>query len=170
MNKLVNKLQYIIPDINFTIGDSFCWSPANNTITYPAVISNPIIGKWSLLHEVSHAILKHTDYSLDIDLLLLEVQAWEKAKEIGKQLDITIDDNHIQDCLDSYRNWLHSRSTCPRCSIVCLQSNPEQYFCHNCSCTWQITSSRFCRPYRLSILTQQKRPNQKQNASFTTFL
>ena len=126
MDTLVNKLRYTFPDIIFSIGNTFSWSPATKTISYPNNVSDKTVGAWSLLHETGHAQLKHTNYSLDIDLLLMEVQAWEKAKEIGLLTGYNIDENHIQDCLDTYRDWLHKRSTCPRCGLVCLQTTPQK--------------------------------------------
>ena len=170
MDTLVNKLRYTFPDIIFSIGNTFSWSPATKTISYPNNVSEKTVGAWSLLHETGHAQLKHTNYSLDLDLLLMEVQAWEKAKEIGLLTGYNIDENHIQDCLDTYRDWLHKRSTCPRCGLVCLQTTPQKYNCHNCQNIWDVTASRFCRPYRRMNAKNQKKPLQKHNTSSTTFL
>ena len=170
MDTLVNKLRYTFPDIIFSIGNTFSWSPATKTISYPNNVSEKTVGAWSLLHETGHAQLKHTNYSLDIDLLLMEVQAWEKAKEIGLLTGYNIDENHIQDCLDTYRDWLHKRSTCPRCGLVCLQTTPQKYKRHNCQNIWDVTASRFCRPYRRMNAKNQKKPLQKHNTSSTTFL
>ncbi len=148
MKKIIDQLRLILPTISFQEGDLFYWSPKESTITYKSCLEGPT-DSWSLLHEAAHAVLKHQNYSSDLGLLLLEVEAWEKAKLLGKDLGITIDEDHIQDCLDTYRDWLHQRSTCPRCSVVSMQVSPQEYLCHNCDARWQVSASRFCRPYRL---------------------
>lgn len=155
MDKLIPLLKKRLPGVQFIPGDAFFWSPADSKVVYhPGSAQTDV---WSLLHESAHALLGHTDYQQDIDLLLLEVEAWQTAKKIAEELGITIDENHIQDCLDTYRDWLHQRSTCPRCSTVSLQINNQRYSCHNCSATWHVSSSRFCRPYRLSNTTRSKK-------------
>jgi len=106
---------------------------------------------WSLLHETGHALLGHTTYKADFELLQLEVAAWEKAKEIAKVLEITINNDHIEDCLDTYRDWLHKRSVCPNCTTQCLQQDDlSHYRCYNCHTKWKVSTNRFCRAYRSS--------------------
>jgi hypothetical protein len=146
MEKILNKLSVVLPGIKFTPSDSFYWSPKNSEVYYIPVDNKENI--WSLLHEVSHAKLGHNSFSTDFELLKLEVEAWEESKIIAKKLGQNIDEDHIQDCLDTYRDWLHQRSTCPSCSNVCLQNSPNEYKCHNCYTVWNVSNSRFCRPYR----------------------
>ncbi len=169
MQTLIKQLQSLVQGVQFSEGEVFCWSPATATISYQIGSQDSQIGRWSLLHETGHALLGHWDFVSDIDLLLIEVSAWEKAKEIGKNVAITIDEQHIQDCIDTYRDWLHQRSTCPRCSLVSLQVSSKQYHCHNCGSNWYVTAERFCRPYRLTK-TNTKKPLTKHNALTTTFL
>jgi hypothetical protein len=148
MKKLLERLQADYPGIRFTRGEAFFWSPKDKSVTYASVSAQPLIARWSLLHEVSHGILGHMSYKSDFELMELEVAAWHKAQELGKQYDVEIDPEHIQDCLDTYRDWLHRRSTCPTCGTVSLQKDSETYNCFNCRTTWRVSSSRFCRPYR----------------------
>jgi hypothetical protein len=115
MKKLLERLQADYPGIRFTRGEAFFWSPKDKSVTYASVSAQPLIARWSLLHEVSHGILGHMSYKSDFELMELEVAAWHKAQELGKQYDVEIDPEHIQDCLDTYRDWLHRRSTCPTC-------------------------------------------------------
>lgn len=104
---------------------------------------------WSLLHETGHALLDHTSYKADFELLRLEVEAWERAKLLAADLDVAIDEDHIQDCLDTYRDWLFKRSICPQCNTKCLQQGDfVHYRCFNCHTVWRVSSSRFCRAYR----------------------
>jgi hypothetical protein len=148
MISLLNKLKADYPKITFVRGEAFYWSPKDSSVTYVLSSTQPEIDHWSLLHEVSHGILGHISYRSDFDLLKLEVDAWQHARILAKKYDIRIDPEHIQDCLDTYREWLHRRSTCPTCNTVSLQKDAETYRCHNCKTEWHVSSSRFCRPYR----------------------
>ncbi len=150
MDELVQKIKKRYPKLNLSPSDSFYWSPETNEVFYKAD-SKGKLNKWSLLHEVGHALLNHHHYDADYMLLKLEIEAWQKAKEIATNFDISIDDNHIQDCLDTYRDWLYKRSICPKCSTKCLQqSDFNHYFCFNCHMRWRVTTSRFCRTYRMA--------------------
>lgn len=140
----------MLPDVSFEPGDAFFWSPEHYKVTYKLASGDEPEHSWALLHEASHALLKHKNYRNDFELLLLEVSAWQKARELAKQFAVEISEDHIQDCLDTYRDWLHQRATCPRCSTVSLQLSAREYRCHNCDAAWSVSASRFCRPYRLS--------------------
>jgi hypothetical protein len=145
MKTLLRKLQADYPEIAFVEGEAFYWSPADKSVTYSPIQTEPEIGQWSLLHEVSHGILGHERYQSDFELMKLEVEAWHHAKRLARRYGVQIDAEHIEDCLDTYRDWLHRRSTC---STVSLQKDPKTYQCHNCKTQWHVSSSRFCRPYR----------------------
>lgn len=175
MNSLKNStantlqtLQALLPGITFSAKDSFYWSPKTQTVAYNAETLKHQEGVWSLIHEAAHAQLAHTTYKTDFELLLLEVAAWECATQIGKTLDIIVAEEHVQDCLDTYRDWLHRRSTCPTCGSVGLQHSEILYRCHNCNGEWRVTAARFCRPYRLKSHSQNKKsPSSIKN--LTTF-
>jgi hypothetical protein len=148
MEALVNNLRQSFPSLQFTAGPTFYWSPETNEVFYTSKSKEPK-HIWSLLHETGHAVLEHTSYKADIELLQLEIAAWEKAKELAASVGIKIDESHIQDCLDTYRDWLYSRSICPTCTTKCLQqSDMAHYRCFNCHTVWGVTPSRFCRAYR----------------------
>jgi hypothetical protein len=148
MQALINDLKLNFPELKFKSGRNFRWEPETNEISYNANSDNKI-GRWSILHETGHALLKHQNYKSDFELLRLEVAAWEKGKLLAQQFNVDIDDEHIQDCLDTYRDWLYNRSICPNCTTKCLQqSNFVHYRCFNCHTTWKVSSSRFCRAYR----------------------
>ncbi len=148
MNKLINKLEKDFPTIKFKAGKEFCWSPETNEVIYkPKAFSQE--SSWSLLHETGHAILNHKTYQADVALLRLEVEAWTEAKALAKRYDITIGEDHIEDCLDTYRDWLYKRSICPNCNNKCLQeSDYIHYRCFNCHTVWKVSPNRFCRAYR----------------------
>lgn len=147
MDELVISLKRDFPTLSFQAGRVFCWSPKQQEIFYRENSSGDT-SKWALLHELSHALLGHKTYNSDFELLCLEVAAWDKAKEIGAKYGQQIDPEHIQNCLDTYREWLHRRSTCPACGNGSFQQNATTYGCFNCHATWKVTAARFCRPYR----------------------
>ena len=154
--KLLPVLQNLYPDIKFKSGELFVWSPQYQTVTYYKKAALPD-GVWSLIHEVAHADLGHTTYYNDFQLLQMEVSAWERAKKIAKSINIKIDEDHVQDCLDSYRDWLHLRATCPTCQTVSLQRQDGLYGCFNCKTTWKVSDSPLCRIHRRIINNKLKR-------------
>lgn len=166
MNTLLQKLKVMLPSVIFEPGDAFFWSPEHSRVTYRPSPSDDIEQSWALLHEAAHAVLDHRSYEIDLELLLLEVAAWEKAKNLAREFDLEIDEDHVQDCLDTYRDWLHQRATCPRCSTVSLQASARAYQCHNCSAEWSVSTSRFCRPYRRSNAQIKKSPEALPQATF----
>ena len=147
MDKLVNKISIRYPQLQFRQADHFYWSPKEQIIFYQNKACD--IFYWKLLHEISHALLGHKSYHSDVELLQLEVAAWDKAQQLAVEFKLPpIDDNYTQDCLDTYRDWLHKRSTCPTCGTRSLQESVENYHCFNCQTEWHVSSSRFCRTYR----------------------
>ncbi len=150
MNSFIKTLKKRYPNLTFKEGERYYWSPDQKIIFYKKDEVNKE-SKWAILHELGHALLDHVDYGGDYSLLRKEAKAWEKAKELAQTFKMTIDDDHIQDCLDTYRDWIYKRSICPKCSTKCLQkSDYRHYVCHNCHTKWKVTSSRFCRAYRKS--------------------
>lgn len=154
MPSLLVRLQTDFPTLLFQPVSSFYWSPEEETVYY-AEPTDTSEATWKLLHETCHGILNHQLYKTDFDLLQLEVAAWRKARELGKTYHITIGSDHIEDCLDSYRDWLHARSTCPSCLANGLQTTPTRYECLNCESSWQVSRSRFCRAYRRSMAAKK---------------
>jgi hypothetical protein len=149
MEKLIKVLQRDYPALNFVVGPQASWSPTTKQITYTTSEQEKDI--WSLLHEIAHALLEHKTYGSDSALVRMEAEAWERAVILGVAYQITINSDYIQDSLDTYRDWLHKRSTCPTCSHHGLQQSKGLYRCLNCQDHWQVSSARFCRPYRLKM-------------------
>lgn len=148
MSELLAQLKIDYPGIKFVESASFYWSPKLQTVHYADSELDISPNAWSLLHELGHALLRHQDYTTDFDLLQLEIAAWEKAVTIAKKYTYIIDPNHIQDCLDTYRDWLYLRSTCPTCMNCSLQIDSRTYSCFNCNTNWHVSRSRQCRTYR----------------------
>ena len=143
----INRLRNDFPEFSFEPGEQDHWSPKANAITYRSGVAVKEI-QYGVLHELAHAKLGHNTYHNDFELLKLESLAWQLAAKIGRKYGVKIDDEHIQDCLDTYRDWLHARSQCPNCGIHVLQKDPYHYHCFNCHTEWKVTSGRFVRPYR----------------------
>lgn len=156
LSKLLLRLRQDYPQFKFKPGPVDTWSSEEQTIFYSKDRDRKE-QRWSLLHELAHAILGHDQYFSDFELLKLESKAWSLAKELGDKYKIKIDEQHIQHCLDTYRDWLHRRSTCPTCDIRTLQTDEHRYACHNCGTIWTVTTERFVRPYRL----KQKLPTKE---------
>lgn len=134
-------------EITFKPGDSYYWSPLDKTIFYQENDRSEI-GLWTLLHEACHGLLGHQNYKSDFELVLLESEAWSRAEKLSEEFDIKIDPDHVQDCLDSYRDWQYKRSLCPSCELGGIQINSKTYNCIFCHGSWSVSSERFCRPYR----------------------
>jgi hypothetical protein len=148
MQTLLAKLQEAFPDLRFTPGRQFSWSPESGEVFYKSTAKGPK-ARWSLLHETGHALLEHKTYRADFELLRLEIAAWERARDLADDFGIEIDEDHIEDCLDTYRDWLYKRSICPTCNAKCLQQDDiVHYRCFNCHTVWRVTANRFCRAYR----------------------
>lgn len=147
MEKLLAKLRHDFPTLQFEEGAVASWSPRHNRVSY--CTTDPDAAVCSLLHELGHALRNHQDYSSDISLVRKESEAWDSARDLATKYQINIDDNHVQECMDTYRDWLYKRSTCPDCGAHGLQQSKALYCCSNCQSTWMVSSARFCRPYRL---------------------
>ena len=147
MKPLVKKLATTYPDLRFIASNKFYWSPKEQAVYYD-VSKNDEQGKWALIHELSHGLLGHKNYRTDFELLQLEVAAWHKAEEVAKLFAIRINQDHVQDCLDTYRDWLHARSKCPACGEHGIQAKSGDYTCINCQSVWHVSQERFCRAYR----------------------
>lgn len=142
---LLTKVRKDFKHIEFEKSDNFSWSPDKKTVFYSF---DQINGEWSLLHELGHVLCGHNICTSDISLLIMEVQAWQKAQHIAEDYGLRIKPEHIEKCLDSYRDWLYKRSACPKCYQAGLEKTTGRYTCINCSNSWTVTSERFCRVYR----------------------
>ena len=142
---LLDKIRRDYPDIRFEEADNFRWSAEKSTVYYTAAAEDAV---WSLLHELGHMTSRHKVYNTDAMLVRMEVEAWQKAGQLAGHYGLAIDEDYIQDCIDSYRDWQYRRSTCPDCSQTGVEKAGGNYKCINCRHSWQVTPNRFCRVYR----------------------
>lgn len=142
-NLLLHKLQTDFPNIHFQKGDDFKWSPLKKTVFFLQL--ETAADAFSLLHELAHGLLEHTNYQTDIELLAKEADAWHHARSVlGPQYATVISQTYIEDQLDTYRDWLHLRSRCPQCLQSGVQTQKSTYQCFNCSSSWNVNDARTC--------------------------
>lgn len=148
----IKRLRADFPAYTFEPAAEFRWSAKKSTIFYnPDVPDSPAF----TLHELSHAILGHKGYERDIELLKLERDAWDYAvSAIAPRYRINIAQDTIQDNLDTYRHWLHARSTCPECETTGIQAKDRQYRCLACGHHWRVNEARLCALRRYSLQTK----------------
>ena len=138
---LANKLQSDFPAYTFKASDEFRWSPQENIIFYDQN-SDDIA---SLLHELAHATLGHASFTKDLALIEMERDAWQYAvTKLAPAYGLTINDETVQDSLDTYRDWLHARSTCPHCKATGVQTKKSTYKCILCATKWRVNDARVC--------------------------
>lgn len=149
-NSLLVRLDKLYPKIHRAESDRFYWLPQEATI-YTAFQAYDDAEYWTYCHELGHALLEHQTFSSDFELVSLEVDAWEKAHSVAKEVGLVIDYEYMQDRLDGYRDWLYQRSLCPRCELTGIQLSQKVYSCINCEARWKVSGAQLCRPYRQSI-------------------
>jgi hypothetical protein len=146
------RVQSAYPQIRFAEGTDFMWSIKDQTVTYSTNVSDTDKFTSSLCHELSHGILGHADFKHDIELIKLERDAWDHATTIARDLfDLTIPTDHIEDCMNTYRDWLYQRSLCPTCKQCGLQQTKQQYSCIMCNSRWRVNVSRLCRVHKRRV-------------------
>lgn len=127
MTELVEKLRVDYPEFRFVLGRKFMFRPPRTVVLGPLEPFHELL----LLHEVSHAILKHKGFKTDVERLKMEVSAWEKARELALNYGVEFDEEMAQRELDSYRDWLHKKSRCPKCGLTRFQDS-DGYHCPRC--------------------------------------
>lgn len=152
IDSLAAKLRGDFPEVTFKEGDDFYWSPSTTTV-YVAKNSTTD-GPATLLHEVAHAILDHRHFRRDIDLVKIEREAWEYVRTtLAPRYGLTVDDDLVEDMIDTYRQWLHARSKCPHCSMTGVQTKDATYHCVGCDHDWRVNDARRCGLKRYSVIT-----------------
>lgn len=144
---LIQQLKTDYPTLSFTKSNDFSWSPTDQTVYYKDEADSDAF----LLHELSHGLLHHSDYTRDIELITMERAAWDKASQLAVTYHQNIDEFLVETTLDSYRDWLHARSMCPNCSATGLQTKKQAYTCPACSHSWRVNEARVCALRRFSV-------------------
>lgn len=140
INFILDDARRRLPDVTFVASTDDAWDPTTQTVSYNATAD----AFDTLLHEIGHASLGHQVYQRDIELLDMELAAWQHAQAIASEIGVSIDENTVQADLDTYRDWLHARSTCPQCSQNGVQTNTQEYACPVCDTHWRVNEARTC--------------------------
>lgn len=136
ISSLVQQLENSYPALKFAKGPSARWSPTETTVYYDPHESH---ADWVLLHETAHGVLGHNGYRRDVELLQLERAAWHHAMTVLAPIfAIDIASDFIETQLDTYRDWLHSKSTCPTCQSTGFEQTQQHYTCIHCGASWRV--------------------------------
>lgn len=130
----LEKIKSSYPDFSFREGRKFLFRPQKSIFYLPENTNFPLL----LLHETSHALLKHFSFSTPLERLQIERDAWEKTRLLCKYFSIPFDSDFAESELDSYRNWTHKKTLCKTCGTTCLSVNSESLFCPLCQKTFSI--------------------------------
>lgn len=151
-DSLQTKLVADFPTITFKNSDDFYWSPSKKTVYIGQVKTHT--DTLTLLHEVAHAHLGHRDFRRDIDLLRIEREAWDYVEStLAPKYGLATNQDTVEDMIDTYREWLHIRSTCPSCSLTGIQTDEFIYHCLGCNQDWRVNEARRCGLKRYTVNT-----------------
>ncbi len=132
----------------FEEGDFHVWLPLDKIVLYNPDNLDTNLGRFGLLHEISHGLLSHRFYTFDTELLSMEQDAWEHALTLAPEHNVEPDHNHIENCLYTYQNWLEQRATCPDCSAFGLQRARNRFTCIECGAHWKTNDRKNARVQR----------------------
>lgn len=154
LETLVDYLKSTYRNIDFAYGDRFKYRYPNKVFLEPlpnlaASTAEPLENPeksttppeffaLQTLHELGHALCKHKNYQIDVERIKIEREAWEAAKTVYEKLPKSLkntfewDENYVEDSLDTYRDWLHKKSTCKTCGLTCYQTDDGEYHCPHC--------------------------------------
>lgn len=146
ISSITNQIPLDCPEIIFASGDDFYWESTVNTIHHPPISTKEQL--YLLLHEIGHANLGHSNYSSGAELLRMERDAWNYAtNQLAAKYELDIDalSELAEVALDSYRDWLHRRSTCPECGAVGAEGSKDTFNCLVCHQSWRANEARSCQ-------------------------
>lgn len=115
-------------DFHFKAGKKFAFRPPKTIIIGPEEPYDSLL----LLHELGHALSLHRDFSTDAKRLKMELEAWDKARELADKYEISFNEDLMESQLETYRNWLDTKSKCPICGLTRYQTPNGDYHCPVC--------------------------------------
>lgn len=127
-NKLLERLERDYKGFRFVDGKKFTFRPPKTIVVGPEEPNADLL----LLHELGHAICGHKTFNMNVKRLKMEVEAWEKARELAKEYGVAVDEDFIEGELDTYRDWLHQKSRCPVCGLTRFETPDGVYHCPRC--------------------------------------
>ena len=124
----LERIKADFKEFRFVPGKKYAFRPPKTIVLEVDGDTNPLF----LLHEIGHAVLGHRNFRTEVERLKMEVMAWEKAKELAPLYGVEIDEDLIEGELDTYRDWLHQKSRCPKCGLTRFQTPDGSYHCPRC--------------------------------------
>ena len=136
-------LKSLYPNFRFQPGPRFLFRPPNTIFYEP---SNPNNANNSfqdfalqLLHELGHAVSGHRNFQLSIDRIKIETEAWHAAQTILEnhhnlqtKYHLFFNQDFAEAHLDTYRRWLHQKTTCKKCGLTMFQDKNQTWYCPHC--------------------------------------
>ncbi len=130
------------PQFSFRAGRFNMWSPNTMTVYYDSRRIKTDNGKVGLLHEIGHGLLGHRIYKYDMELLAMEMEAWDVVRKLAPKYQLPVDETHIARCIATYDNWLSKRATCPDCTNFSLQRDRATFGCFACGSKWKVNERK----------------------------
>lgn len=130
---LLARIATDFPELRLRLGKKFMFRPPRTVVVEDGAEGEAGL-EWQLqlLHEVGHALSRHRDFRMDPERLKMEREAWERARELAEAYNIRYDEEFVERALDTYRDWLHQRSRCPKCGLTRYQTEDGRWHCPGC--------------------------------------
>jgi hypothetical protein len=132
----------------FEEADVHVWLPLDKIVLYNPDQLETNIGRFGLLHEISHGLLGHRFYTYDTELLKMEREAWDQALILAPDYKVTPDHHHIAACLQTYAAWHEQRALCPDCQAYGVQQARNRFSCIECGAHWKTNDRKNARVQR----------------------
>ncbi len=125
---LVERARGDFAELRFVAGRKFAFRPPRTVVIGPEEPNDSLL----FLHELGHVVSGHYAYRTDVARLRIEAEAWAAARKLAAEYEVEWDEDFAQEQLDSYRDWLHRKSRCPRCGLTRYQTPDGVYHCPKC--------------------------------------
>lgn len=122
------KIKSDYPEFKFISGKRFSFRPPKTIVVGPEEPNDSLL----LLHELGHALSEHRDFDTSVRRVKMEREAWDKARELCSKYELEYNEDLVEDELDTYREWLHKKTICPKCSLTMFQTPDGVYHCPKC--------------------------------------
>lgn len=122
------RIKSDFPDYRFISGKRFSFRPPKTIMIGPEEPNDSLL----LLHELGHALSGHRDFDTSVRRVKMEREAWDKAEELALKYSVYFDEELVENELDTYREWLHKKTCCPRCKLTMYQTPDGIYHCPKC--------------------------------------
>lgn len=118
------RIRSDFPEFKIISGKRFSFRPPKTIVVGPEEPNDSLL----LLHELGHALSGHRNFDTSVRRVKMEREAWDKARELCSKYEVEYDEDLIEGELDTYRDWLHKKTSCPKCGLTMFQT-PDG-FCH----------------------------------------